>query len=193
MGNESPSSGKLYKALGGEYVPAASEQDMTRRQWLGRFFWAATALVGVGMSLPVVGYFLGPILKAGRPTDVKLGKVDDFPIGVPQRVEVTLFRVNGWVTEQARQIAWVLRKNDTNDGIVVFDPHCTHLGCAYHWSDDVKQFQCPCHDGRFDINGCVIGGPPPRPLDTYPYEVRDGVLYAVTKPQRKASCQSAKA
>ena len=63
--------------------------------------------------MPVVGYFLGPILKAGQPTDVKLGKVDDFPIGVPQRVEVTLFRVSGWVTEQARQIAWVLRRTRT--------------------------------------------------------------------------------
>jgi len=190
MANESPSSGKGYTAPGGEYVAAPSEQDVTRRQWLARFFWATTSLVGVGMSLPVVGYFLGPILRAGQPTDVKLGKVDDFPIGVPQRVEVTLFRVSGWVTEKTRQIAWVLRKND---GIVVFDPHCTHLGCAYHWSDDVKQFQCPCHDGRFDINGCVIGGPPPRPLDTYASEVRDDVLYAVTKPQRKASCRSAKA
>jgi len=190
MGNESPGSGSRYKAAGAEYATTAREQDVTRRQWLARFFWAASSLVGVGLAVPVVGYFLGPILKAGRPSDVKLGKVDDFPIDVPQRVEVTLFRVTGWVTEQARQIAWVLRKKD---GIVVFDPHCTHLGCAYHWSEEVKQFQCPCHDGRFDINGCVIGGPPPRPLDTYPSEVRDGVLYAVTKPQRRASCQSAKA
>ncbi|MFZ0888033.1 MAG: ubiquinol-cytochrome c reductase iron-sulfur subunit [Candidatus Binataceae bacterium] len=190
MGNQSPSLEKGLTASGGEYVGAAGEKDITRRQWLGRFFWAATSLVGAGLALPVVVYFLGPILKVGRPSDVKLGKIDDFPIGVPQRVEVTIFRVNGWVTEQARQIAWVLRKSN---GVVVFDPHCTHLGCAYHWSEDVKQFQCPCHDGRFDIDGCVVGGPPPRPLDTYPCEVRDGVLYAMTKPQRRASCRSAKA
>ncbi len=189
MGNESSGSEKRYAAPGGEYV-AASEQDITRRQWLARFFWAATSLVGVGLSVPVVGYFLGPILKAARPADVKLGRVNDFPIGAPQRVEVTLFRVSGWVTEQTREIAWVLRKSD---GIVVFDPHCTHLGCAYHWSVDAKQFQCPCHDGRFDIDGCVVGGPPPRPLDTYPSKVRDGVLYALTKPQRRLSCRPAKA
>jgi len=190
MGNESPASEKQQMALGGEPVAAESEKEITRRQWLARFFWVASSLVGVGLAAPLIGYFLGPILKVGRPTDVKLGKVEDFPIGIPQRVEVTLFRVSGWVTEQERQIAWVLRKND---GFAVYDPHCTHLGCAYHWVEDVKQFQCPCHDGRFDIEGCVIGGPPPRPLSTYPHEVRDGVLYAVTAPQRRTSCGSPKA
>ncbi len=193
MGNESPSSGKGYKAPGGEYVAAASERDMTRRQWLARFFWAATALVGVGMSLPVVGYFLGPILKAGRPTDVKLGKVDDFPIGVPQRVEVTLFRVNGWVTEQARQIAWVLRKKEGDDGSWSSIRTAPTSDAPITGSDNVKQFQCPCHDGRFDINGCVIGGPPPRPLDTYPHEVRDGVLYAVNRAAEEALMRLSKA
>jgi len=39
----------------------------------------------------------------------------------------------------------------------------------------------------------VIGGPPPRPLDTYAHEVRDGVLYAVTAPERRPSCGSKKA
>ncbi len=190
MGNESLASGKQDLASEHAHPAGASEKGVTRRQWLARFFWAAGSLVGISLSLPVIGYFLGPILKAGRQTDVKLGRVEDFPIGIPQRVEVTLFRVNGWVTEEARQIAWVLRKND---GLVVFDPHCTHLGCAYHWSEDVKQFQCPCHDGRFNIDGCVIGGPPPRPLDVYPHQVRDGILYAATKPEKNTLCRSAKA
>lgn len=189
MGNQSLASGKQDLAPGHEHPVTGAENGVTRRQWLARFFWAAGSLVGIGLSLPVIGYFLGPILKTGRQTDVKLGRVEDFPIGIPQRVEVTLFRVNGWVTEEARQIAWVLRKND---GVVVFDPHCTHLGCAYHWSEDVKQFQCPCHDGRFNIDGCVIGGPPPRPLDTYPHQVRDGILYAAAKPEKGALCRSAK-
>ncbi len=26
---------------------------------------------------------------------------------------------------------------------------------------------CPCHDGRFDLNGRVLSGPPPRPLPKY--------------------------
>ncbi len=189
MGTESPVSGKQEMALGGEPVAGESEKEITRRQWLSRFFWLASSIVGAGLTLPLVGYFLGPILKTGQTPGVKLGKLEDFPIGVPQRVEVTLFRVSGWVTEQERQIAWVLRKSDD---VVVYDPHCTHLGCAYHWVEDVKQFQCPCHDGRFDVDGCVIGGPPPRPLNVYPHEVRDGVLYAVTASERRTSCGSKK-
>ena len=37
---------------------------------------------------------------------------------------------------------------------------------------------CPCHNGVFDPQGRVLGGPPPRPLDRYEYKVENGVLYA---------------
>jgi cytochrome b6-f complex iron-sulfur subunit len=40
---------------------------------------------------------------------------------------------------------------------------CTHLGCTVHWEKDKKEFYCPCHQGRFNENGDVIAGPPPRP------------------------------
>jgi Rieske Fe-S protein len=36
------------------------------------------------------------------------------------------------------------------------------------WDTAGKEFRCPCHGGRFDAQGRVTGGPPPRPLDTVP-------------------------
>lgn len=45
---------------------------------------------------------------------------------------------------------------------------CTHLGCIVKWIDDSQEFLCPCHAGRFAPSGQVLGGPPPRALDTYP-------------------------
>jgi cytochrome b6-f complex iron-sulfur subunit len=50
---------------------------------------------------------------------------------------------------------------------------CTHLGCTVHWEKDKKEFYCPCHQGRFNENGDVIAGPPPRPLETYKVEIED--------------------
>jgi Rieske Fe-S protein len=30
---------------------------------------------------------------------------------------------------------------------------------------------CPCHNGRFDLAGNVISGPPPAPLEVYQVDV----------------------
>ncbi|MBI3601235.1 MAG: Rieske (2Fe-2S) protein [Nitrospinae bacterium] len=44
---------------------------------------------------------------------------------------------------------------------------CTHLGCIVKWQEDKKELFCPCHAGRFDLYGNVLGGPPPKPLSVY--------------------------
>ena len=41
---------------------------------------------------------------------------------------------------------------------------CTHTGCVVSWREDLKQYICPCHDGRYGEDGEVIAGPPPLPL-----------------------------
>jgi menaquinol-cytochrome c reductase iron-sulfur subunit len=38
-------------------------------------------------------------------------------------------------------------------------------------------FLCPCHAGRYDENGINVGGPPPRPLDSFEAFVQDGHVY----------------
>jgi menaquinol-cytochrome c reductase iron-sulfur subunit len=49
--------------------------------------------------------------------------------------------------------------------VVAYNPHCTHLGCAYRWNSGTRHFECPCHGGVYDLDGRVVAGPPPRPLD----------------------------
>ena len=58
---------------------------------------------------------------------------------------------------------------------------CTHLGCTVYWEKDKKEFYCPCHQGRFDQNGNVISGPPPRPLDSYRVEIEDNNVFIYFK------------
>jgi quinol---cytochrome c reductase iron-sulfur subunit, bacillus type len=166
-----------------------NEESLTRRRWLAGAFWGAMSLVGVGLGLPLIVYFCGPILRKTKTRRIKLGKVDDFLAGVPQRVEVTYYQVSAWVTESARQIAWVVRRPGPAVEFDVFDPHCTHLGCAYHWVAEAHEFQCPCHNGKFSVAGCVLGGPPPRPLDIYEYQVEKGILYALPVANKSAFYQ----
>src|SRR5215475_8893516 len=49
---------------------------------------------------------------------------------------------------------------------------CTHLGCTVQYQPDTQQIWCPCHNGRYDLNGRNIQGPPPRPLVTFDVKVR---------------------
>jgi len=48
---------------------------------------------------------------------------------------------------------------------------CTHLGCIVKWVKDQQLLVCPCHGGRFSVDGNVVSGPPPSPLKSYPVAV----------------------
>ena len=60
--------------------------------------------------------------------------------------------------------AWLVQRSTGE--LVAFDPRCTHAQCAYDWTDQAS-FACLCHKGFFRLDGSVISGPPPRPLDRF--------------------------
>ena len=57
--------------------------------------------------------------------------------------------------------------------LVAFDPKCPHARCAYELTDD-KRFSCLCHEAFFDLDGNVLSGPPPHPLDEFRVREIDG-------------------
>jgi Rieske Fe-S protein len=44
---------------------------------------------------------------------------------------------------------------------------CTHKGGQLAYDPATKQFACPVHGARFDLNGNVVRGPAKQPLATY--------------------------
>ena len=44
------------------------------------------------------------------------------------------------------------------------DAKCTHEGCTVQFVPDDSLLWCACHNGKFDLDGRVLSGPPPRPL-----------------------------
>jgi cytochrome b6-f complex iron-sulfur subunit len=65
----------------------------------------------------------------------------------------------------------------TNGSILAIDKTCTHLGCQIFWRQAEKRFECPCHMGIFDETGSPISGPPQRPLERYPVEIRNKKVF----------------
>jgi menaquinol-cytochrome c reductase iron-sulfur subunit len=73
-----------------------------------------------------------------------------------------------------KSTAWVVKRADKT--VTAFGPQCTHLGCAYHWEEGKNEFLCPCHSSVFSVEGKVVSGPAPRPLDRYEVKVEGNHL-----------------
>jgi cytochrome b6-f complex iron-sulfur subunit len=55
---------------------------------------------------------------------------------------------------------------------------CTHLSCTVQYREDLRQVWCACHNGKYDLNGRNISGPPPRPLEDFEVQVRGDLIFA---------------
>ena len=53
---------------------------------------------------------------------------------------------------------------DPQQRLCALEARCTHEGCTVQYVPGDSLIWCACHDGRFDLEGRVISGPPPRPL-----------------------------
>jgi Rieske Fe-S protein len=62
----------------------------------------------------------------------------------------------------------------TRDGLRVFSASCPHLGCNVLWDAGEGVFRCPCHGAIFNSTGQVIHGPVSAPLESVPFEVKQG-------------------
>lgn len=147
---------------------------MTRRSFLGWIIVGLSSIMAAVLGGSGIGYFISPIFKRKEEGWVDIGSIKDFKPGAPSKVEFVQRRRDAWAATEQRSSAWVLTSN--NRDFTAFDPRCTHLGCPYRWEETKKQFLCPCHTAAFAIDGQVISGPPPRPLDRYPVKVVGGRL-----------------
>ncbi len=133
------------------------------------------AVIGAAIAPPAALYLLIRPKSADEGGLSEVGELDQLKIGVPQEVLYVRKRVDGWrkITEKAS--TWVVKTDDHT--VVAFNPACTHLGCAYHWETSAEEGSSAwCHASKFSIEGKVLGGPAPRPLDRYVAKVLDGKI-----------------
>ena len=149
-------------------------KPQTRRN----FYSVAIAVLG-GIMATILGWPAAAYLlmkpKSGRKDDwAEVSDLSHLLVGKPHKVIYTRRRVDGWRVSKERTAAWVVKTG--REEAVAFSPQCTHLGCAYHWEESGHMFLCPCHGSAFSIDGKVMAGPAPRPLDRYCVRVESGKL-----------------
>ncbi len=154
----------------------AVARETSRRTFLAQVIGAFVAFLATLLGIPAIGAAVGPALKREETEWLSLGGPDTFPEGVPKAVNLTVVRRDGWIEANEVKGVWVVRQ--PGDQFTVCNGRCTHLGCAYSWQADQHQFACPCHAGVFGVDGKVLAGPPPRPLDSLEARTDGGELQA---------------
>jgi len=145
---------------------AAGAAD-SRRGFVRRLAgWVVAPLALVG-ALPGVVALLDPLRRDGAhawtSTGVAASTVGAEPVRITWRVAA------GW--ERRGRVGYVRRDHDA---LVALSARCTHAGCTVR--PDAKGFACPCHGGRFALDGAPLAGPVSRPLERLECRERSGVI-----------------
>lgn len=128
--------------------------------------------VGLAAQIPVVASPAGTTVLPLWPV-ADLARLEN---GIPQTMEVTLARRDGWRVRSTTRRVYVTRTapGEVAGSFSAFSAICPHAGCEVGLGN--KEYVCPCHNAKFDAQGAVLSGPAPRALDTLALSIaeRDG-------------------
>ncbi|HWF53204.1 MAG TPA: Rieske (2Fe-2S) protein [Solirubrobacteraceae bacterium] len=164
-------------------IPGAFEgETITRRRLMTTVAHSSGAIAAAAITLPALGFAIGPLFDQTPVTWQKVGPLDDFVETAYKPVVITI--VPG-IGEAGQSLVYVRKHDDAIDGpakdqydhIVALSSRCAHVGCPVRYVQASQAFVCPCHGGVYNFRGIEIGGPPPRPLDRFYTEIRDGEVY----------------
>lgn len=158
---------------------------LERRRFVARLTAAIMGVIGAVVGIPLTGYTILPALKKRSEVWLDAGSAADLVPGQPRELKVFQTITDGWLKNTLPKSAWAIKQ--VSGEVVVYSGLCTHLGCGFRWNSQQQQFQCPCHTGVFALDGSVLSGPPPRPLDTLPAKVEGARLLVVYKEFRAGS------
>ncbi len=138
----------------------------SRRQFLN-ILLGSTTLAWIGAVLYPLLRYLKPLPQGGGGGPLTLSAED---VGKLAREKFVIVRVGS-----NRVIVF----QDPSEKVRALDARCTHEGCTVKYLPKESFISCACHNGRFDLDGTVLAGPPPRPLAQYDVqESADGVVVA---------------
>ena len=139
---------------------------MNRRSLLKVLLSTGIGATVASFLYTVVNFILPPLSQGAASESHEAGKPEDLKPN------------SGTVFQFGNQPAILIRTPEGD--LRAFSAVCTHLGCTVRYVPESKMIWCPCHNGIFDLHGRNIAGPPPRPLQEFKVNVREGKI-VVTK------------
>jgi menaquinol-cytochrome c reductase iron-sulfur subunit len=146
-----------------------------RRSFLEIAIWTISALVGLALSIPFLAALVGSAARRKEQEYAEVAALESLPLGRPVDVPFTQEFRDGFIRGKTVRRAWLVRTSASE--VSAFSPLCPHLGCRFDWDARTAEFKCPCHASAYGLDGRVLAGPAPRPLDLLPIEIRQGRVF----------------
>jgi cytochrome b6-f complex iron-sulfur subunit len=122
-------------------------------------------LLGGGLFSSIAS-FLYPVTKFMMPPNVPEAAVNEVVAGKVQMLKPNAAAI----VKFGNKPVLLIRSSETDWKALT--AVCTHLNCTVQYQENTHQIWCACHNGFYDLNGKVISGPPPKPLDEYVVRIR---------------------
>jgi len=140
---------------------------MNRRRFINFFFGGSFVATLAAFLYPVIRYILPP-----KQTEAVQKKVVAARTGELAPNSAKIFKFGSTPA---------VLINTQEGKLLAFTAVCTHLTCTVTYETETSTLYCPCHNGRFDMAGHVISGPPPRPLEAFDVEVAGPDIFVSKK------------
>lgn len=135
--------------------PATADGAQPSRRSVLDLLLGTTLIAMLGSVLYPILRYLKPLPAAGPGGPSRLTRAE---LGALETKRFVIVPVPGGRILVFRDQAQKLR---------ALDARCTHEGCTVQYVAAQSSVWCACHNARFDVEGRVLSGPPPRPLPSY--------------------------
>ncbi len=139
----------------------------SKRDFLKYILGGGVIAWGASVLYPLFTYMRPPKQGEVEVTSVKVGKLSDI-----EKDSGTIVRFGNKPVILIRTAAGDLS---------ALSAVCTHLECTVQYRKDLGVIWCACHNGKYDLTGRNIDGPPPRPLDEYRVVVQGDEVFISKK------------
>ena len=130
-----------------------TQLEQSKRNFLKIILSGGIVALAGSILYPIFAFLKPPKQGEVEVSSVKVGKLKDIE------------RNSGTIVKFGTKPV-ILVRTDTGD-LRAFSATCTHLDCTVQYRKDFGMIWCACHNGKYDLNGRNVSGPPPRPLNEY--------------------------
>jgi len=134
----------------------SSREPLSRRTFINKFLAITGTAVAASIIYPVIRFLIPPKSGEANVNQVKL------PFG---RKDIEAEPKKAKTFRFGRQLGIIILTPDNK--LRALSAQCTHLDCTVQNRPDEGVLWCACHNGRYDLEGKNISGPPPRPLEKF--------------------------
>jgi Rieske Fe-S protein len=127
----------------------------SRRRFLNWLLGTSFGALLASILYPVTRFLTPPSVATAITSETDAGATDD-PAFAEKGFKIVQFGSDPVIVVQAGE-----------NQFRAFSAVCTHLACIVGYRQAQRTIWCNCHNGQFDLEGQVIGGPPPKPLARY--------------------------